>query len=588
MTDASTLCRYVINFLSSLLFQAIVKITKSISSLVTTVCGCDNESLPSSDPLQLLLVGCAYDERMVDPRVVDCFQEKVAIPLPTAQERRKLMRSAWSNVLREKQAAVGAVELKYPGRVLDALADAQAGVALVPLYHYCQRCVGSLLQQQRQNDTSQENEQGNVISEAFGRVAGLSAVKTKLLETVLWPRRHAAVYRSFAAAAVAVEAVGAAPLSTKAAVTGEEEAAGSAAVSFAAGILLFGPPGNPMLHQFNHILYLLVVICLCLNEYVGTGKTLLPRVLAEELGCSLVDVRISDVVRGEVGTSERRVAQLFQEAKSSAPCVVFIDEFQALFTARDDGTSSGGGSSSDSGTLTAALAGCFDDINTWNKHAGAGSLVTVIASTNEPWAVDPAFLRPGRLDMCVFVGPLDAAGREQLLLGNLRSQQLGCNTLSSSGDCSSSGNGDKCAADTAAAKLSPNKVSRHMAELCRRVAGVSEGFTGADLTLLLSRATELSFLRRRPAASLSPTAVLCSATTAAMDSVEEGGQCAAAAAVCSSEGLPPSNQVEDEVEVETELQWEDFETALQNTRASTTPGDVEEYLDWQRQYPYLL
>lgn len=255
-----------------------------------------------------------------------------------------------------------------------------------------------------------------------------------------------------------------------------------------------------------------------MTMHTGTGKTLLPRVLADELGCALVNVRISDVVRGEVGTSERRVVQLFQEAKSSAPCVVFIDEFQALFTAREEG----GG---DGSTLTAALAGCFDDINTWNRHAGAESLVTVIASTNEPWAIDAGFLRSGRLDMCVFVGPLDAAGREEFLVGHIARRQQ--EQYQGSGSSP------------------PSPVME--VDLCQQVAAVTEGFTGADLTLLLSRAQELSYFR-----SFSSTAVVRPITSTG-----------------------------------TELCWADFQAALQNTKASTTLADVEEYLDWQRLYPYL-
>ena len=175
----------------------------------------------------------------------------------------------------------------------------------------------------------------------------------------------------------------------------------------------------------------------------GTGKTLLPRALAEELGCALINVRLSDVVRGEIGTSEKRVRELFQSALRGAPSVVFIDEFQALFTAQEEG----GGAS----TLSSTLAGCFDDLNRWNRHAGAESMVTVIAATNEPWAIGTAFLRPGRLEKCVFVGPLDLAGRAE------------CVTMLVDG----------CAAD-----------------LAEDVARRTEGFTGADIVLLCARARQ--------------------------------------------------------------------------------------------------
>lgn len=247
----------------------------------------------------------------------------------------------------------------------------------------------------------------------------------------------------------------------------------------------------------------------------GTGKTLLPRALSEELGCSLVNLRISDVVRGEIGTSEKRVVQLFQEAKRCAPSVLFIDEFQALFTSR---AAAGEGDSGGGGSLTATLAGCFDDLNVWNRNAGAESLVTVLASTNEPWAVDPGFLRPGRLDKCVFVGPLNCQGRVEFLSKRVQSQ-------------------------TERGEKSENSEnSEAQLQILQAVAAATEGFTGADLTLLLSRAQDTCSMRES-SASLGNT--------------------------------PPS------------VEHGDFQEALRKTQASTCPDDILDYTDWISQYPYL-
>lgn len=151
-------------------------------------------------------------------------------------------------------------------------------------------------------------------------------------------------------------------------------------------------------------------------------------------------------MRGEVGSSERRLREVFQEARATAPAVIFIDEFQALFVAREE---AGGGSAGS--TLSAALAGCFDDLAVWNRYAGAEAQVTVIAATNEPWAVDASFLRPGRLGRCLLVGPLDGAGRRELL-----DAQLG------------------------RAGLSAEEVSSLVAS--------TRGFSGADIKLLCARA----------------------------------------------------------------------------------------------------
>lgn len=75
-------------------------------------------------------------------------------------------------------------------------------------------------------------------------------------------------------------------------------------------------------------------------------------------------------------------------------------------------------------SLTSALALCLDDVAAWNMYAGTGSLITIIAATNEPWAVDIGFLRPGRFDKRVFVGPLDLQGRYLLLREALNMYEL--------------------------------------------------------------------------------------------------------------------------------------------------------------------
>jgi AAA+ superfamily predicted ATPase len=100
---------------------------------------------------------------------------------------------------------------------------------------------------------------------------------------------------------------------------------------------------------------------------LGTGKTLIPQVVARELNCSLLVMKLSEVVVGEVGGGEKKIAQLFADARKAAPSIVFIDEFQALFM---KGLS----------TMSAALAGCFDDVANWNSCMGAERLVRGIIS----------------------------------------------------------------------------------------------------------------------------------------------------------------------------------------------------------------
>jgi len=114
-------------------------------------------------------------------------------------------------------------------------------------------------------------------------------------------------------------------------------------------------------------------------------------------------------VRGEIGSGERRVRELFAEAKRSTLSIIFIDEFQAVFTSREEGVAS----ASDVGaTLSLPLYLTASTISVSGIGSPAWSpWAIVIASTNEPWAIDRSFLRPQRLERCLFVGPLSAEGR---------------------------------------------------------------------------------------------------------------------------------------------------------------------------------
>lgn len=152
---------------------------------------------------------------------------------------------------------------------------------------------------------------------------------------------------------------------------------------------------------------------------VGTGKTFLPGAVAAVLKSPLIVLRLSDVVRGTIGTGEQAVRDVFAEAKRRAPSIIFIDEFQAIFTARHHENSNSSSSNSGSAVgalLTATLMTCFDDIESWNRHSGCESHISVIAATNEPWAIDSSFLRQGRFGRLLYVGKLDLEARTELLV----------------------------------------------------------------------------------------------------------------------------------------------------------------------------
>lgn len=137
----------------------------------------------------------------------------------------------------------------------------------------------------------------------------------------------------------------------------------------------------------------------------GTGKTLLAKAVAGEAGVPFLSISGSDFVEMFVGVGASRVRDLFQEAKKSAPCIVFIDEIDAV--ARKRGSGLGGGHDEREQTLNQLLVEM--DGFAYNKG------IIVMAATNRVDILDPAILRPGRFDRKVMVGRPDVRGREEIL-----------------------------------------------------------------------------------------------------------------------------------------------------------------------------
>ncbi|CAM9512107.1 unnamed protein product [Discosporangium mesarthrocarpum] len=233
-----------------------------------------------------------------------------------------------------------------------------------------------------------------VPSVRWSEVGGLERAKQLVREMVVWPQRYPEKFVQMG-------------------------------ISPPSGVLLFGPP--------------------------GTGKTLLAKGAATETGATFIELKISDVVRGEIGESEKAVNQAFRTARELAPSIIFIDEFQALFSSR--GAAGGTGS-----RLASQLLVCLDELGRWRTArllsraggssssggvgggrreqgfvcAGEGEVlrdggnVMVLAATNAPEAVDPAFLRPGRFDEVVYAGLPDAEGRRHILSALRARTQRAC------------------------------------------------------------------------------------------------------------------------------------------------------------------
>lgn len=199
----------------------------------------------------------------------------------------------------------------------------------------------------------------------------------------------------------------------------------------------------------------------------GCGKSLLAKSVAKLLksqtgsnslfGGSFISLQASEIVRGEVGNSEKMIASAFETARSNAPAVVFIDEFQALFTER-------GGNGS--GRLSSTLLQCMDDVCRWrdcdgelnpdssvlDANAVERSRVVVMGATNTPWMIDKAFLRPGRFDRVVHVSLPVLDERVSILRVHVARMRL--------------------------------RDSANVDRICQTLAEACDGFSGADLAAL--------------------------------------------------------------------------------------------------------
>ena len=183
----------------------------------------------------------------------------------------------------------------------------------------------------------------------------------------------------------------------------------------------------------------------------GTGKTLLAKAVAGEAGVPFFSISGSDFVEMFVGVGASRVRDLFEDAKKNAPCIVFIDEIDAV--ARRRGTGMGGGHDEREQTLNQMLV----EMDGFGVNEG----IIVMAATNRVDILDPAIMRPGRFDRKIVVGRPDVKGREEILAVHAKNKPLG------------------------------EDVD------LKQIAQTTAGFTGADLENLLNEAAILAAKENR-------------------------------------------------------------------------------------------
>jgi cell division protease FtsH len=187
----------------------------------------------------------------------------------------------------------------------------------------------------------------------------------------------------------------------------------------------------------------------------GTGKTLLAKAIAGEAGVPFFSISGSEFVEMFVGVGASRVRDLFKKAKENAPCIIFIDEIDAV--GRQRGAGIGGGNDEREQTLNQMLT----EMDGFEGNTG----IIIIAATNRPDVLDSALLRPGRFDRQVQVDPPDVAGRIEILNVHARNKKLG-------------------------EDISLEAIARR-----------TPGFSGADLANLLNEAAILTARRRKDAIS---------------------------------------------------------------------------------------
>ncbi|PSO82316.1 MAG: cell division protein FtsH [Cyanobacteria bacterium QS_4_48_99] len=188
----------------------------------------------------------------------------------------------------------------------------------------------------------------------------------------------------------------------------------------------------------------------------GTGKTLLAKAIAGEAGVPFFSISGSEFVEMFVGVGASRVRDLFKKAKENAPCLIFIDELDAV--GRQRGAGIGGGNDEREQTLNQLLT----EMDGFEGNTG----IIIIAATNRPDVLDQALLRPGRFDRQIMVDSPDLKGRTSILNVHARNKKL-------------------------APEVSIEKIARR-----------TPGFTGADLANLLNEAAILTARRRKDAISM--------------------------------------------------------------------------------------
>ncbi|KAG0739426.1 hypothetical protein G6F57_005107 [Rhizopus arrhizus] len=303
------------------------------------------------------------------------FDDEIHLQIPTPRERAYIMQHIYYNNF-EDHSHISLDDIKQ-------LSSRAHGFVAADLMHWFQLAEEAALSKGSDKVTGLETIMAEKPEPVYWTdIGGLTTAKHLLEESAVWIYKHAEAY----------ERLGIRP---------------------SKGLLLHGPP--------------------------GTGKTLLAKAVATESSANFLAISIPDLIKGEVGESEKAVSRIFQTSIRCSPCVVFLDELEAIFSSRDA-----------SGDVGKKLISQF--LIEMDHLDKSNASVIILGATNYPEAIDDSILRPGRLDRLIYIGPPNVDEREQIL------QVLKQST-----------------------KLDPSVD-------LKRIAQLSEGYTGADLKAVIRKA----------------------------------------------------------------------------------------------------
>lgn len=323
------------------------------------------------------VIGVTSNVSSLDPFVRKKFDEEVFIDVPSTSERLELIKTSVRNLshlcdpqlIEHLDTCAPAINMKCHGfvqsdirTVFKSLHRQRAPPSSTPPLITLSDIVDAV--RGHKPYSTKETSFSMVTPEApdtkWDDIGGLSDIKQKLDEMIVWPMKYRHAYERMS-------------------------------IKPPTGLLLYGPP--------------------------GTGKTLIAKAVATTSNANFISINIPDLIKSEIGESEKTLAKIFSRAKLSSPCVIFFDEIQAMFGDRRDVTK-------EQQKLISQLLLELDSVDDARSLAKNPINVILIAATNVPQNIDPSLLRPGRIEHTLLVGAPDAEARAAIFDMTLRKMRV--------------------------------------------------------------------------------------------------------------------------------------------------------------------